>query len=758
MRLLGLAALLTACATACPPAPCRAAERRVTAKKVRKLVAQLGHDRWSVREEASRQLAAMGPAVLPLLPDPATQSDLEIANRIRELRPAVYGVFFPASIRKKYPQWPDAFRRDSEGFPGSALATELQKGKCWPAMRALVKWGRNWGAVYWTSRLYASREPRWTGTRWADYVRNWIRSEPDPSGESVGNWLWMGRELIPRRSRTAAAVLAAEMLASRTQAVREAGIALTREAGDRNRTGELLILASSLHRDEARKALLAVAHLRRGGPLPGVRDERLLTLTRKKLKNREPGHKQLASVLPSQLRARLWPLYMEAFGKDLKSGWALIEYEDDRFCSDVGQFAWKTPEDRAALRPFLKSKNTNVRGVAAYLLGRWNDVPSREKRANMLKTDKDPEVLRLAINGITWHKTPYFVPFLRPHLSSKHPKVLAGAAAAVGICGDEKSIPRLIELLKGDSYRVSERAAIGLRHVPRSRVGNPELRKLLKKKLRESGKDWDNDHRECAWLLARICTAGDLPEFEKYDKKVTSSSAYDNALERLGKKERKSPPIDKADHRYLARMTKAGNAEARKRLTELIDSKWGHAQLDLCASLLQLDLGASGTPMLRDMFKKDHCSAEGAAAFVAGRQRRRELVPDIIAALDRSDAGAGTRIWALGEIGDRRAVHVLAKRGLDPRWVVELVDESRAFTGGNNLYYYQGWHATRVALLVDVTSRALEKITGHKIKASTPEELAAGWKKWYAKHGGKIPRAPKPKWLLEIERSLKTKR
>jgi hypothetical protein len=757
VKLLGVVVVLTACATAWTPAGCRAAEGRLSAKRVRELVALLGHDSWSVRNEASRRLAEMGPGVLPLLPDPDAQKDLEVAHRLRTLRPLVFRTLLPDSIRKTYPHWSDAFRADGRNFSSTGMVAALGREKAWPAMRAIIKWGQNWGAVYWTSRAYASRDPRWTGARWADYVRNSLKAAPNPSGESIRNSLWLGRDMIPRRNRTAAAILGAEMMASKSRTVRIAGMGLVRNSGDRYSTRKLLPLTRSLNRDEADRALSAIVHLRRGGPLPGIRDECLLELARQKLVKDGKDHKELLSVLPSRLRARLWPHFMKAFGQDMEGSWKLIRHEQ-QYDSDLGPRPWNAPEDRATLRPFLKDENASIRGVAAYLLGRWDDVASREARADMLKTETDPQVLRLIMNGISWHKTPFFIPALRPHLKSKEPAVLASAAGATGVCGDEKSILRLLELLSHSEYEVNEGAAVGLRNVSRSLVGNPKLRKLLKKKLKEATDDWSSNYRECAFLLAAVCTTEDLHELKKYSKKTYTTLPYKEACKRLIKKTIHRPPIDKADYGNLVGMTKAGNNRARQKLVEMIDKMTGHARLEPCAALLQLNLGSSGTTMLRGMLKEDYCGAPGIAAFTAGRLKRRELFPDIVAALDRSDAGAGTRIWALGQIGDRRAVHVLVKMGLEPRWVVERIDEDRAFKDDKDLHCYQGWHEKRIVLLVDVTAEALEKLTGHKVKASTPEKLAAGWKKWYAKHGGNIPQPPKPKWLLEIEASLKVRR
>ena len=123
-------------------------------------------------------------------------------------------------------------------------------------------------------------------------------------------------------------------------------------------------------------------------------------------------------------------------------------------------------------------------------------------------------------------------------------------------------------------------------------------------------------------------------------------------------------------------------------------------------------------------------------ALVAAKYRSRALVPELGAAVLRSDLALGTRLWALGEIGDRAAVPTLVEVGLDPRWVVtvarglpEALHEAAAKGGAGARP-----PSCRRRLLVEVTAEALEKLTGHRVFAASPEALADGWRKWYTEN------------------------
>ncbi len=721
--------------------------------KVKALVASLGSEDWATRESAQRELCAMGPAVRDLLPDPDKVADQEVATRIRLVRTEVFECLIPKEIRDKFPLWSQAFEEGETQLETYQLVEALAGKKCWPALRALVRCGVGGDAWYHAAFHCVGHDPRWTAAQCACQFRTWLRDNPEPSEKDLDAW-WHPTlvSFVAERDRQLGSDLAAEMMSSKSDPVVAMGCRLASHVGDRRLAGRLLEIARRWRKCTTDAAVSALAQLRRPAPLPGVSDDDLVKLVAEMLRRRpwdgwEWVQRSLTSALPGKARASLWPLYIDVFrDAGRNDGWTLMAYE--QYDNSESYPAWNAPEDLAVLREYLKDDCPSVRGVAAYLLGRWDDMTSRPRLAEMLGATEPPEVLRLVANGISWHKTPYFIPFLRPLLERKEPEVLGAAAAALGVCGDEDCIPRCIELLETGEYRAVEGAAIALKQFPEKLRGNRRIREALKKRLADAGTRWDeDDYQQCAWALAELGTKEDLPAFKEYKEKRNSCAAYDEVERRLNPPSEGARPEGRSeDFQVNVDRARTADKDALQWLREYVvreSSQSGFHLSTPCLVALHFNFKEEVVPVARAMLSADEHFIGDLPAYAAGHLGVADLAPDIAAALERSDLAAGARVWALGRLKDRRAVAVLVERGLDPSWVVSLPDESRAF---GEAPHYWGWHYIRSRLLADLTVEALELLTGHKINAATAEERVVLWRRWYEEHKTEFAVMPRPQW------------
>jgi HEAT repeat protein len=620
-----------------------------------------------------------------------------------------------------------------------ADSQSLGLARKWEQLREIVLHAEDGSAWSWAVVYYSMRDPRWTAARCVERLRAWLKKHPNPTEKQLENWDHTLREYVTCRDKLLGARLGAELLADKDDDVARVGCNILRWVGDRHADRALLKAALKRSAGVRSTAVFALAKLRGPGPLPSVSDEELcqlveLLVSRPKMVPVEYGMSALPETLPPKYRARLWHAFFKALRRKNRP-WG---YPSDFYEDAMHKPAWPaSEEERRVVRSYLRGSDADMRGWAAYYLAKWQDLPSYPKIAELLR-DGDPEVRELAANGVSWHSTPQFVPALRPLLQDKNRKVVAAAAAAIGICGDQKSVPQLVELLRHKDIYVVSRAAVGLKGNKRV-VGNPEVRARLKAILSKRpipDNDW-NEYWEIAWALVALCTREDLPAIKSMAKGFGQGQLLTAARDRLDPEAARRRKLKKeADSEqgwptlYAAHR---GDSKAAARLCARLKVCDGigdiNAAVSTCLRALYFNQREVGVKQVRELIHWDRSWISELPAHAAGRFKDKRLTPELTRAIRRSDVSLGTRIWALGEIGEERAVSALVEVGLDPRWVVSVTHRRDAYPTP----WYKGWAEADNVLLVTATSEALEKITGHEILERDPVKLARAWRAHLAK-------------------------
>jgi HEAT repeat protein len=645
----------------------------------------------------------------------------------------------PAGCKLKLEEFRGAFTGECKD--GYNVVQPLFRARAWPALRAIVEHGQSYDAWIRAVRHYVRYEPRWTAGRYADAVRAWSRRKVKFSSTRM-MFLWdsIVRNVAGPDKRTAAR-LGLELLDHERDDYCSLGCQVLERVRDRYADKRLLEVVRKRALKVRGDAVVALAAVRRGGPLPNVTDARLVELLHhlagrpERIDCYRAGH--LAAALPGPVRAPLWHTWLAAH-RVKKRPW---DYPS-KFHEDLrNKPRWKCcKEELEVVRKYLGGSDADLRGWAGYYLAKWQDIPSYPRIVKLLG-DPDPEVRRLVANGISWHSTPQFVPALRPLLQDKDRKVVAAAAAAIGICGDQKSVPQLVELLNHKDIFLVSRAATGLKGNSWA-VGNAEVRTRLKAILarRPVPEDKWDEYWRIAWALVALCTREDIPALRAYAKEIDQLHLVEKALDRLDPQRVKKRELQKlkgqGEWPILFRAER-GDREAIAELLAGVKPRPGPESVDAnlmpCLRAMLFGRRDLAVAVTRPLLHWDYGHVSEIPAHVAGRLKDKRLVAELIRAVRRSDVSLATRIWALGEIGEKRAISALLEVGLDPRWVVKVTDAPDALSKP----WYPGHHRQSTRLLVEVTSEALEKITGHEILERDPVKLAKAWRAHFARKAGK---------------------
>ncbi len=620
---------------------------------------------------------------------------------------------------------------------GYGVVDSLFRARAWPALRVIVEHGQDYGAWIRAVRHYVTYEPRWTAGCHARAVRSWSKRKVKFSSTRM-MFLWGEiMDYVAGPDKRAAAELGLELLNHEGDDYCSLGCQILGPVGDRYADRRLLEVVRKRSYEVRGEAIRALAALRRAGPLPNVTDKQLVDMLRHlgekpgRVDSYIGGH--LAQTLPGPTRAPLWHTWLAAH-RVKKRPWGYPR----GFFEDFNKPRWKCCQaELKVIRRYLGGSGADLRGWAGYYLAKRQDLESYPRIARLLG-DPDPEIRRLAANGISWHSTPEFVPALRPLLQDRNEKVVAAAAAALGICGDRRSVRQLIDLLDRKNLHVVARAATGLK-ANKHLVGHPEIRAKLRELLkRKKGKDEFDHCRSVAWALVALCTREDIPVLKAYAKRVDQLHMVEKALDRLDPERLRRRELQKLRGRGewpLLFRAERGDRKAMSRLLAGVKPCKGPENVDHnlmpCLRAMLFGNRELGVAVTRPLLHWDYSHIGEIPAHVAGRLKDKRLTMELVRAIRRSDVSLGTRIWALGEIGDMRAIPALVEVGLDPRWVVKVTDSPSALSKP----WYPGSHRRSTRLLVEVTAGALEKITGHEILERDPVKLAKAWRARLARQG-----------------------